>query len=133
MSDVIADLVMEHVEVTALSTYASPSRWWRRYVDDSNTCLKSNEKFHHLLNSLNPHIEFTVERASKTNGQPTIPFLDTEITFLPNGSIDVQVYRKPTHTDKYLQFNSNYPAQHKRSVVSALLSSADVIYHQTTS
>ena len=76
VSAVIAVLVMEHVEVTAFSTYASLPRWWRRYVDDSNTCLKSNEveKFHLNLNFVNPRIQFTFERASKTNGRPTIPF-----------------------------------------------------------
>ena len=26
-------------------------------------------------------------------------------------------YRKPTHTDKYLDYNSHNPSQHKRSVV----------------
>ena len=62
-----------------------------------------------------------------TDGKPTIAFLDTNISDLPNGCIAVQVYRKATHTDKYLAFKSNHPAQHKRSVVSTLMHRADTI------
>ena len=118
VSVVIADLVMEHVEVQALSTFTASPRWWFRYVDDSNACIQSTEldNFHCHLNAVNQHIQFTVERAT-----PTIAFLDT------NGEVEVQVYRKATHTNKYLAFDSHHPAQHKRSVVSTLMRRANTI------
>ena len=39
----------------------------------------------------------------------------------PDGTIKTSVYRKATHTDKYLQFNFHHPTQHKRTVARTLL------------
>ena len=80
------------------------------------------QEFHAHLNSINPHIQFTSEVKSD-NG---LSFLDTT-TVRANGRIQVNVYRKPTHTDKYLDFYSHHPAQHKRSVVNTLLDRAEKI------
>ena len=63
------------------------------------------------LNSIDPHIKFTVEQP---NAEGAIPFLDT----LPQSkseNISVLVYRKPTHTDRYLDFNSSHPISATKS------------------
>ena len=113
--------MMEFVEERAISTAAHPPRWWYRYVDDSHACLEKKyvQEFHDHLNSVNPHIQFTKE-VEENN---CISFLDT-VTTRVHDRIQVSVYRKPTHTDKYLDFNSHHPAQHKRSVVNTLLDRA---------
>ena len=53
-----------------------------------------------------------------------IPFLDTFPK--PQGeNIAVAVYRKPTHMDRYLDFNSSHPVLTKRAVVRALMDRAE--------
>ena len=120
----IAYLVMEEIEETALST--APHTPLFRYVDDSHTYLRKDQvdEFHHHLNSINPSVQFTLE-LEDTKGQG-LPFLDT-ITTRWGTQLEVNVYRKPTHTDRYLDFNSHHPMCHKRSVVSTLLRRT---YHQ---
>ena len=80
------------------------------------------QEFHDHLNSVNANIQFTkeVEQGNK------LSFLDTTTTRV-RGRIQVSVYRKPTHTDKYLDYNSHHPSQHKRSVVNTLLHRAQEI------
>ena len=59
-------------------------------------------------------------------GRNRLSLLDTTTTRV-RGRIQVSVYRKPTHTDKYLNYNSHHPSQHKRSVVNTLLHRAQEI------
>ena len=122
VSAILANLVVEHVEERALITAPHPPKWWYRYVDDSHVCIAREHltEFHSHLNSINQHIKFTVEEEK----DGSIAFLDTMTTRNPVGTIKTSVYRKATHTDKYLQFNSHHPSQHKRSVARTLLDRA---------
>ena len=52
-----------------------------------------------------------------------ISFLDTLIT-RKNGAVTIGVYRKSTHTDRYLDFNSHHGLKHKISTASTLLNRA---------
>ena len=81
ISPVLADLVREEIEETAISTFLHPPKWWFRYVDDSHSCLKNDQvdKFHKHLNSINPNIQFTLE-LENTNGQG-LRFLGTHYEY----------------------------------------------------
>ena len=61
---------------------------------------------------------FTMEHPDK---EGSIPFLDTKCTPHPSQSIETSVYRRPIHTDRYLDWNSNHPISSKRSVVQTLM------------
>lgn len=49
-----------------------------------------------------------------------IAMLDTLIEKREDGTLKFQVYRKPTHTDQYLQFDSHQPLEHKLGVIRSL-------------
>ena len=103
----------------ALATFDPPPRFWKRYVDDTCTALPavSVTSFHHHLNSIDTHIQFTVEEET----DHSIPFLDVLLTHHEDGMISTSVFRKPTHTaDKYLDFCSHHPLAHKVSVIRTL-------------
>ena len=50
----------------------------------------------------------------------TIPFLDTSVSRESNGLLTTTVYRKPTHTDQYLAYDSHHPQSVKRGIVKCL-------------
>ena len=94
-------------------------------LDDTCCALRTDsiENFHHHLNSIEPSIQFTLEAESE--GQ--LAFLDVLTSRNPDGSMDTTVYRKPTHTNKYLDFSSHHPLAHKIAVVRTLYSRAQAL------
>ena len=78
VSAVIAELVMQEIESEALETSPVNVRWWRRYMDASNSCLKKSDvqTFHDHLNSIKEHIQFTIERSTVSEQGESITFLD---------------------------------------------------------
>ena len=129
-SPVVANIYMEYFEKRALGPELPVSftiNTWLRYVDDVLTIVKkgTHDSFLNYLNSIDPNIKFTIE---PPNEQGAIPFLDTFPR--PSGNkIITSVYRKPTHTDRYLDFNSNHPKSAKRAVVRALTDRAKMCAH----
>jgi len=125
VSPILCNLYMEDFETKALTTAPHPPEWWFRYVDDTHTKQKTEhtEEFLAHINSIDPHIQFTTEE--ETDG--ALAFLDTLSVKRPDGSLKVKVFRKPTHTDQYLLFDSNHPLDHKLGVVKTLHKRAHTI------
>ena len=100
------------------SNSSVPPKIWKRYVHNSFCIIGKDDvsAFHGTLNSIDKNISFTIE--TECNGK--ISFLDTLVS-RKNGVIVVDVYRKPTHTDRYLDFNSHHNNLHKASTASTLL------------
>ena len=118
VSAVVANLYMEFFEGLALSTAPARPRFWKRYVDDTFSIVKKGDVDELLghLNSIRPSIKFTMELEK----DGSIPFLDTRVTRQVEGKLDVTVYRKPTHTDRYLHFGSHHPTHVKKGLVRCL-------------
>ena len=123
-SPVVANIYMEYFENLALGPELPVQvKDWKRYVDDVFSIIpKGNQdKMLQYLNSIDPHIRFTIEQPNEEGG---IPFLDT-FPKHQGGGIAVAVYRKPTHMDRYLDFHSSHPVSAKRAVVRALMDRAE--------
>ena len=118
VSAVVANLYMEFFEELALKSAPSKPRLWKTYVDDTCCIVKKGtvEGLLSHLNSVRPSIGFTVE----VEREGSLPFLDTLLQRRDDGSLDVTVYRKPTHTDRYLDFQSHHPSHVKRGLVRCL-------------
>ena len=119
VSPIVANLYMEYLEQKALSTAPHPPRFWCRFEDDTFVIHKEANKqgFLQHINSADHAIKFIVED-NKEDG--SIPFLDTIVKPEVNGSLSIIVYRKPTHTDQYLQWDSHHNLSAKFSVINTL-------------
>ena len=118
---------MEFLEQKALTT--SPEeykpRLWKRYVDDILEVLKRDtvEGFTEHLNGIDEtgSIKFTYEMEH----EGSLLFLDILITRQQNGQFKLTVYRKKTHTDQYLHFESHDRLEHKISVIRILVARSE--------
>ena len=125
-SPVVANIYMEYFEDLVLGPELPvPIKEWKRYEDDVFSIIPKGkwDAMLQYLNSIDPHIKFTVEQP---NMEGTIPFLDT-LPKLNGEEISVSVHRKPTHTDRYLDSNSSHPILAKGAVVRTLMDRAENI------
>ena len=127
-SGFVSDIFMEKIERRALTSFIDPPRLWLRYADDTWVfILEINEEdFESHLNQQNEHVKFTKEK--EINRQ--LAFMDTHNKRQEDGTINTAIYRKPTHTNQYLDFESNHHMSHKLSVPKTLLKRADTLITQ---
>ena len=131
VSAVVANLYMEFFEELALETAPTRPRLWKRYVEDTFCILRkdSTEELLHHLNGVRPIIKLTAEQEE----DGTLPFLNALLRRREDGSLNVSIYRKLMHTDRYFHFNSHHLTHVKRGVVRCLHNRArEIAAHRTT-
>lgn len=120
LSPAVANIFMESLEERALNTTALKPSMWIRYVDDTFVIWPHGdaelERFHQHLNQQNPSIKFTMEEERENQ----LPFLDVLVRKEGNNHLRTSVYRKPTHTDRYINFNSHHYPRVLRGTVQCL-------------
>ena len=124
VSVVVAEIVMQHVEESALATCRQTIPLWLRYVDDTFTAVHKDEidDCHDHLSEQNADIQFTKE--IEENGK--LPFLDCLVS-RDNNELRTTVYRKPTHTDRLLDESSYNPTSHKATTIKTLTRRAQLV------
>ena len=117
-SPAIANIYMASLEKRALETWnGTKPKTWYRFVDDIFSIVKQSQvnDFLKHLNEQHPSIRFTMELEKDKK----LPFLDVTV-HRTGETLTTTVYRKPTHSGRYLNFSSHHPPSAKRSVVQAL-------------
>ena len=92
---VIANIYMEYFESLAIASSPTLIKWWFRYVDGVHSGTRKDQvsQLQLHLNSIDPHIKFTIELP----GTGGLPSLDT--------------LTKPLPTPLNPQFTENLPTQ----------------------
>ena len=116
LSPIVANLFMENLVEEAIRSAPLQPKLWCQYIDDTFVIWPHGQeelhRFHQHLNNLHPNIPFTMEEEKEC----TLPFLDILITRRSN-SLSTSVYRKPTHTERYIPFSSHH---HPKTITGVL-------------
>lgn len=88
-------------------------RIWYRYVDDVFAVVKERhfQQILELINGQHETMKFTVEK--EENGK--LPFLDLCVSRTDENTLQFSIYRKPTHTDRYITSDSYHCGAHKQA------------------
>ena len=111
----LADIRTAEVEQLALNTFADPLHTYRHFVDNgigSARDAAQADAFLAHINSLSTDLQYTIEHPK----DGFLPYLDVLI----HPDLSTSIYRKPTHTNLYLKYNSSTPASTRRSVIQSL-------------
>ena len=87
--------------------------------------LSVSQQFLQHTNSFESHIQFTAEGPGS---KCSIPFLDTFISSGPSSTLLTSVYRKLTHTNQYLNWDSEHKLSAKYGVFNTLTHRVRTIY-----
>lgn len=130
ISPFFADLVMEDLEIDCLHTlkhkHSVEPVFYFRYVDDICMCIKKEhiELVVKVFNSYDKHLQFTFELEDNNR----INFLDLTL-IKDNNRIITDWFKKPTSSDRMINYFSDHPIQQKKNIVFNLVDRAISLSH----
>lgn len=118
LSPILAEIFMIEMENNILPSLSSV-RLWVRMVDDVFAIIRKRklEEILKIINNYDSDLSFTYEE--ETND--SLNFLDVTIMKDRNGSLRRKVYRKKTHSNRYLDWNSFHHRSQKIGVIDSLV------------
>ena len=119
-----ANIFMSELENCIIPKLKGRINNWTRYVDDTFAFIKPGceKKIQEVLNKFDDNIKFTYE-AEEGN---KISFLDVLIT-RNQDKLETSVYRKPSCTGVYINWNSHAPNTWKIATMKSLIQRAFMI------
>jgi len=121
LSPILADMVMEDLEIHCISRLDFNVHTFYRYVDDIFMIIPA-EKLNSVLttfNSYHSRLKFTYELEDNN----MLNFLNISV-IRDNGNIITNWFRKPTFSGRYINYYSNHPIQYKLNTVMSLVDQA---------
>jgi len=131
LSPILADMVMDDLEMSCVKKLDFTVNTFFRYVDDIFMIVPRTKLDVVMLtfNNYHPRLRFTYE--IETNG--TLNFLNTTVIREDDGSLVTNWFRKPTFSGRYINFYSNHPYQYKLNTIKNLVDHAillsDIRFH----
>ncbi len=88
------------------------------YVDNAHSMWQNDEQFTRFLKELNKiweTMKFTSERADERN---ELSFLHVLVRITTDSKLEFELYQKPTHSGRYLEYSSHCSTQTKLNIIS---------------
>ena len=130
ISGPLADIYMNWFETEHIYSESNEFRdhlkIWKRSRDDVYILWSGGAEaldcFFWRINYLDPRIQFTMEKENNN----ILPFLDLSIKRYPD-RLETKVYRKETHTQKYIHWRSNHSKNCKLGILKGLIHRAHLL------
>jgi len=125
LSPIVADLIMQSLELQTINNLPFVPIFYFRYVDDIALAAPTSHLNTLLLkfNSFHPRLRFTLEI-----GGDVLNFLDLTI-IKKEGRLIFNWYRKPTFSGRFLNFHSHHPFLHKKGTIISLVDRVILLSH----
>jgi hypothetical protein len=117
LSCFISNAFIGHLETSLRRNNKLPKIWFR-YVDDVFAVTKHTE-IEQVLNTLNSQYD-TIKFTKELENEKTLSFLDLAITRKNNG-IDINIYRKPTNTKRFITNDSHTSRNIKHAAFNSMV------------
>ena len=119
----LANFFLGHLETHIIQNSVYFPKFYCRYVDDIFAVFNNDtdiNSFFDFINDIHPNMKFTKDEALN---DCSFPFLNVEVKI--NDSVfDSWIYRKPTHTNVFLNYKAMAPNSFKRGLILGFLTTA---------
>jgi len=123
LSPILADLVLQDLEMNAIENLSMEIPFYYRYVDDIALAVprQKTQEVLAMFNSFHPRMQF-IHDGKK------LDFLDVTI-INNNNKVEFNWYRKPTFSGRVLNFMSHHPLTQKKGVIMNMVDRAFLLSH----